>query len=143
KPIEVSPELLFVLSRAQALSKQSDGAFDVTVGPLVQLWRKARRTKRRPAPADIEAARKLVGYERVRIDAERKTVELQLAGMRLDLGGIAKGYAADEALKALKKHGLSRALVAAAGDIAAGDPPPGQAGWRVGLGRPDDPDAHP
>lgn len=134
KSVKVSPELFEVLTESEDVSRRCDGAFDVTVGPIVQLWRKARRTKRLPPPDELAAARKKVGYRHVKLDAGRRTVELALDGMRLDLGGIAKGFAADETLKVLKSHGLNRALVAIAGDVVAGDAPPGQLGWRVGVG---------
>ena len=141
--VEVSPELFFVLQRASALSCASEGAFDVTVGPLVQLWREARRTRRLPDPAQLAAARESVGWKHVRLNAEQLTVELHKPGMRLDLGGIAKGYAADEALRVLQEHGVTQALVAAAGDIVAGDAPPGRDHWRIGIAPLDSPDGEP
>jgi thiamine biosynthesis lipoprotein len=142
-PVQVSDELFFVLERAQQVSKISDGAFDVTVGPIVRLWRRARRTQQMPDPEKLAQARALVGYQNVRLDAKSHTVQLLKAGMLLDLGGIAKGYAADEALKVLKDRGLPRALVAAGGDIAVGDAPPGAKGWKVGIAPLDDPEREP
>ena len=134
-PVPVSEELFFVLSRAQEVSRQSGGAFDVTVGPVVKLWRKARKAKKLPDPDKLAEARALVSWKNVHLDAEKRTVQLLKPGMQLDLGGIAKGYAADEALKVLKKHGLTRALVAAGGDIAVSGPPPGAEGWRIAIAR--------
>src|SRR5207302_10058285 len=96
-PVKVSDELFTVLSKAQEVSKLSDGAFDVTVGPVVRLWRLARRTQRLPDADDLKKALELVGYKNVKLDAKARTVQLLKPGMRLDLGGIAKGYAADEA----------------------------------------------
>jgi thiamine biosynthesis lipoprotein len=134
EPVKVSDDLFFVLQRAEELSKKSDGAFDVTVGPVVQLWRLARRTQELPDPKEFAAARAKVGHQKVKLDAAKKTVQLTTPGMQLDLGGIAKGYAADEALKLLReKFGIKQALVAAAGDIACGDPPPGKDGWVVDI----------
>ncbi len=132
-PLPVSDDLFRVLSRAQALSKRSDGAFDVTIGPVGRLWRRARRNRLMPDPKLLAQARELVGFENVRLDAERRTVQLRKPGMKLDLGGIAKGFAADEALKRLRDLGIKQALVAAAGDIAVGDPPPGSDGWTVDV----------
>jgi thiamine biosynthesis lipoprotein len=87
-----------------------------------------------PDPTEFEAARARVGYANVELSTQKRTVKLLLAGMQLDLGGIAKGYAADAALKLLKeKHQISRALVAAAGDITCGDPPPGKEAWAVDI----------
>ena len=133
-PVAVGPDLFAVLSTAQELSKASDGAFDITVGPVVQLWRHARRTQQLPDPAELAAARAKVGYQKVELDPHRRAVRLLTPGMQLDLGGIAKGYAADEALKILReKFGITRALVAAAGDITCGDPPPEKDGWTVDI----------
>ncbi|MFO0928228.1 MAG: FAD:protein FMN transferase [Gemmataceae bacterium] len=133
EPVKVSAELFAVLRRARAVSEQSDGAFDVTVGPVVRLWRLARRTRRLPDPDRLRAARALVGWKNVELDEKAQTVRLRLPGMQLDLGGIGKGYTADEMHKVLKAHGITRALVAAGGDITVSDPPPGKAGWTVEI----------
>jgi thiamine biosynthesis lipoprotein len=134
EPVKVSDDLFVLLRKAEALSEKCDGAFDVTVGPVVQLWRLARRTQELPDPKEFAAARAKVGYKKVKLDPAKKTVRLLAPGMQLDLGGIAKGYAADEALKLLReKFGISQALVAASGDIACGDPPPAATGWKVEI----------
>ncbi len=134
EPVKASDDLFFVLAKADALSRKTEGAFDVTVGPVVQLWRHARRTQLLPDPKEFAAARALVGYEKVKLDPNKKTVRLTTPGMQLDLGGIAKGYAADEALKVLReKFHIRSALVAAYGDIACGDPPPGKPAWSVDI----------
>jgi thiamine biosynthesis lipoprotein len=132
-PVPVSVELFFVLSKAQEVSRKSDGAFDVTVGPVVKLWRTARKQRKLPDAKKLAEARALVGWQNVRLDKDRGTVQLLKPGMQLDLGGIAKGYAADEALAVLKKHGIDRALVAAGGDIAVSGPPPGADGWKIAI----------
>lgn len=131
--VPVSRDLLAVLSRAQALSKLSDGAFDVTVGPVVKLWRKARKTKQLPPADELTAKRALVGFRNVHIDEKAGTVELTKAGMQLDLGGIAVGYAIDDVLALLKKLGIDSALVDGSGDIGVSGPPPGAEGWRIGI----------
>ena len=133
KPVHVSADLFDVLQRAQEIARRSGGAFDVTVGPYVRLWRFERKRRVLASPAEMAAARAAVGWRKLRLDPRAHTATLLVAHMRLDLGGIAKGYAADQALKLLKGRGLNRALVAASGDIAVGDPPPGQGGWRVGI----------
>lgn len=133
KPVNVSDDLFEVLFRAQELAARSNGAFDVTMGPLVQLWRKARREHEKPNADAIAAAKKRVGYQSLHLNVAERTVTLARPNMKLDLGGIAKGYAADEALQVLRARGLPRALIAAAGDIAAGDPPPGSEGWTIGI----------
>ena len=133
KAVPVSRDLCSVLHRAEAVSRQSGGAFDVTVGPLVRLWRRAIRRRIFPSDERLDEARPLVDYRLVRLDEENRSVELLKPGMRLDLGGIAKGYAVDEALAALAKAGITRALVDAGGDIRLGDPPPDKSGWRIGV----------
>ncbi len=142
-PVKVSRELLFILSRSLALSRRSGGAFDVTVAPVVKLWRRARRRKRLPDADRLAAARKLVGYRNLLLDPQAGTVELRVAGMRLDLGGIAKGYAGDEALSVLRQHGITRALIDAGGDVVAGDSPPGKTGWRIAIAPLQDPEGPP
>ncbi len=132
-PVPVSAELFDVLQRAQKISKLSDGAFDVTVGPYVRLWRFARKRKVLPTAAEIATARAAVGWQKLRLDPRARTVTLLVPNMRLDLGSIGKGYAADAALRILKGRGIDRALVAASGDIAIGNPPPGQPGWKIGV----------
>ena len=133
KAAKISDELCSVLDRAQALATQTGGAFDVTAGASVQLWRRARRVKRLPSQYVQAKALKTVGFHRLKLDAKKCTAELTGPGTRLDLGGIAKGHALDEALAVLKKHGLLQALVSAGGDIVAGAAPPGKKGWRVAL----------
>src|SRR5439155_9257337 len=118
--VQVSDELWFVLERSQKLAEQSEGAFDVTVGPVVSLWRKARRENRLPDAAKLAGAKELVGYRKLRLDPKRDTAQLGVPYMRLDLGAIAKGYALDEALNVLRSRGITRALVSGGGEMAAG-----------------------
>jgi len=131
--VKVSDELWLVLKRAQKLAQRTDGAFDVTVGPVVSLWRKTRRERRLPDGARLAKALQAVGHQKLRFDSRHQTVRLLAPRMRLDLGAIAKGYAADEALKVLRRRGITRALVAGGGDMALGDPPPGKKGWRIEI----------
>jgi thiamine biosynthesis lipoprotein len=130
-PVRVSPDLFLVLCRAQEVARESGGAFDVTVGPLIALWRKARKTAVLPDPAALKRARRLVGWQKLRLDEGARTVRLTVRGMKLDLGGIAKGYAADDAQRVLKQHGITRALVQLGGDIVVSGPPPGTDGWTI------------
>jgi thiamine biosynthesis lipoprotein len=132
-PIKISDDLFYVLSKAQELARRTDGAFDVTVGPVVRLWRRARRQRELPDPKRLAEALELVGHEKLRLDDKAQTAQLLKKGMLLDLGGIAKGYAADEAMQVLKQHGIRSALVAAGGDIVVSDPPPGSTGWTIGI----------
>ncbi|MDQ6700200.1 MAG: FAD:protein FMN transferase [Acidobacteriota bacterium] len=137
KPIAVSPDLFTVLESAQRLAKETDGAFDITLGPVIRLWREARARKRLPAPEEIEKALRSCGYKKLALDTSGKTVRLLVPDMQIDLGAIAKGYAADQALKVLRGIGFERALIAASGDIAMSGAPPGTGGWRVGIDCPD------
>ena len=132
-PVAVSDDLFRPIRAAQEIAERSDGAFDVTVGPLSVLWRHARRQGQLPDAADLAAARALVGHDKLAIDDRRQTVTLTTKGMQLDLGGIAKGFAADQAAAVLRRRGIERALVAAGGDIVVGDAPPGREGWRIAV----------
>ena len=133
RAVSVSDELFQVLLQSQSLARKSNGAFDVTVGPFVQLWRASRRSRSLPQKSELTAARNRTGFQRVLLDAHGKTVTLQAESMQLDVGGIAKGYIADAALQALRTAGMPRALVDAGGDIVVGDPPPGRAAWRIAV----------
>jgi len=130
-PVSVSPDLFEVLSQGQRISRLSGGAFDVTIGPYVRLWRFARKRHVKSTAEEMSQARSEVGWQHLVLDSEHRTVTMLVPGMRLDVGGIAKGFAADEAMKILRGRGCFRALVAASGDFAIGDPPPGRRGWRI------------
>ncbi len=133
KKTPVSPELWLVLSRSRQLAGKTGGAFDPTCGPLTAAWRRARRKNELPSPALIDELKARCGWQKLRLNPDDKTAELLTPDMRLDLGAIAKGYACDEALKLLRSKGHAIALVAGAGDMAAGDPPPGRKGWRIAI----------
>lgn len=141
-PVRVSEDLFRVLRRAQELAEKSDGAFDVTLGPMIQLWRQARKSGRLPTAEEIEKTRARCGWRKLRLNPRSRTVQLAVEGMRLNLGGIGKGYAGDCALAELRKQGVPRALFEAGGDIVLGDPPPavaaleemrGPPGWLIRL----------
>lgn len=131
----ISEDLFQVLDAAQEMAHISQGAFDITVGPLVQIWRSARRKHRLPDPEAIRQAMTSVGYQHILLNPQTCTAQLNRADMRLDLGGIAKGYAVDEALAVLGEYGIRSGLVDGGGDIVLGDPPPGKTGWRISLER--------
>jgi thiamine biosynthesis lipoprotein len=133
RPVEAGADLYRVLEASQKLAGETDGAFDVTLGPVIRLWRQARNTNRLPDSAVLREAAGRCGYRKLHLDPAKRTVMLDQAGMQLDAGGIAKGYAADAALSILAELGIGSALVAASGDLAFGDPPPGQHGWRIGV----------
>jgi thiamine biosynthesis lipoprotein len=144
EPVAVSPDLFRVLDASHQLSEQTDGAFDVTVGPLSKLWRRARRRKSLPDPDQLREARQSVGYQHLCVHRDARSVALLRPDMRIDLGGIAKGFAADEALETLRELGIHRALVNAGGDVAVSEPPPGEPHWKVDIApiEPDGPPAY-
>jgi FAD:protein FMN transferase len=129
----VSPELFEVLAIAEQVSRRSDGAFDVTVGPATLLWRESRKSGSLPAPGRLAAVLDLIDWRLVRLLPRDGAVALERAGMRLDLGGIAKCYAAERALGVLRRGDLPRSLVALAGDLAVGECPPDTDGWRIAI----------
>lgn len=128
-----------VLAEAERISRISDGAFDVTVGPYVQLWKRARRQRELPPADRLQAARAAVGWQFVKLESTGLSVHplaatLLRPNMRLDLGGIAKGYALEQAAAVLRDQGVVSFLVSGGGDMVVGEPPPGEAGWRVEVG---------
>lgn len=128
---------LFTLTRdALALARASDGAFDPTVGPLVQLWREARRTGTLPSDTALRQARARTGWRHVHLDVRRRAMRFDRDAMRLDFGGIAKGFILDSALRRLRAMGIASALLEAGGDLALGEAPPGQAGWAIAAAGP-------
>ncbi|MCA9112489.1 MAG: FAD:protein FMN transferase [Planctomycetaceae bacterium] len=143
QPTKVSRELFTVIAAAEYVSQQSEGAFDATVGPLMDLWRKSRKAGILATDIELAEARQKVGYQYVSLDPDAQTVTFLREGIRLDLGGIAKGYAADEALRVLREQGIERALIDAGGDIVAGAPPPGKESWLIGIAPLDTSDAAP
>jgi thiamine biosynthesis lipoprotein len=139
--VPVTTDLWNVLERAQALAAKTDGAFDVTVGPLVNTWRRARRKRELPG-ADLVAEMKArVGWKNLVLDPATKSAKLLVPEMRLDVAAIAKGYAIDAAVKVLRDRGIASCLVAGSGDMMAGDPPPGQPGWKIEVAPLDAPGA--
>ena len=133
QPVAVSDDLWAVLSRADELARRTDGAFDVTIGPFVRLWRRSRDLRELPTPDRIEQTRPSVGYQHLRLDPKHRTVQLLAPRMRLDVGGLALGYIADQTVGAVTKAGAERVLVDAGGEISAGEPPPGKDGWLVAV----------
>ncbi len=137
RDVPVTTDLWTVLARAQALAARTEGAFDITIGPLVNLWRHARRKRALPTPEQIAEYRARVGWQKLSLDPVAKSARLAQPEMRLDCGAIAKGYAIDAALQTLRERGLGHALVGGGGDMVAGDPPPGQPGWKIEVASPE------
>lgn len=137
-PVKVSSETLEIVIKAMDIAKASGGAFDPTVAPLIKLWKfsKAPEDSVMPSAGEVEKALKLVGYRKVNIDGITSEIFLDEEGMEVDLGGIAKGYAADRAVLAIKSLGIKSALVAIAGDIRGFGVNTSDHPWRVGIQNP-------
>jgi len=131
--IAVSDDLWAILEYSNSLAIETGGAFDVTIGPLTRLWRWASRREQLPDADRIARARAAVGHTLVEFDTSVRRVRLTAPGMRLDVGAVGKGFAADAALEILEREGIHRALVDAGGDVVASDAPPGSSGWRVAV----------
>jgi len=132
-PTLISNDLFQVLAEGQALAERTNGAFDVTVGPLTHLWRQSRRAHSLPEQSVLADALARSGFTKMHLDPTAHTVSFDVPGMQLDVGGIAKGFAADEALAVVSQLGIKSALVAASGDLAFSDPPPGEKGWKIAI----------
>ena len=132
-PIHLSQMLYGLLAHSRKIAEATGGAFDPTLGPLTKLWREIRDSGRLPDPEKLQAARAAVGWRHFTLDPDARTVTLHRENMAFDLGGIAKGYAADLMLESLAASGIPQALITAGGDIRLGDPPPGRDGWKVAL----------
>jgi len=133
QPVKVSPLLFDLLVKSLEFARKTDGRFDPTLGPLTRLWRETRRVGKLPSPETLSSARAACGWQLLEPDPSERTVLLKNPGMRLDLGGIAKGYAADAMFEVMKTKGFPSTCIAAGGDLRLGDPPPGKSGWSVGL----------
>jgi FAD:protein FMN transferase len=133
RAVPVSEDLFAVLAASQDLAEATGGAFDVTQGPVIRLWREARKTGRVPDRSALQEAARRSGFRRLHLDAGHRTVTFDMAGMALDVGAIGKGYAASEAVEVLGGLGVRSALVAVSGDLAFSEAPPGQRGWRIGV----------
>ncbi|TEB14140.1 Thiamine biosynthesis lipoprotein ApbE precursor [Pelotomaculum sp. FP] len=133
KPVAVSADTINMIERSHYFASATGGAFDVTIGPVMDLWGFGKSEQRVPADEEIKRALSLVDYNKVQVDPDNMTVFLAQPGMSLDLGGVAKGYATDEAVKALRDMGIQHAIINAGGNVyALGDKPDGSP-WRVGV----------
>lgn len=133
EPVRLSPPLAELLAVSLDIAEKSDGLFDPTLGPLTRLWRTSRDSGRLPEPGELSSARDRCGWRLLKLDREKGSVVLRKEGMSLDLGGIAKGFAADRMFEVMEKYGFADTFIAAGGDLRLGSPPPGRDGWRVGL----------
>jgi len=133
KAIKLSPDLWYILHKSLLISKKTNGAFDVTIGPVVQLWRRARRQHELPAAEALAQAKCHIGYRNIILNPQSKTAQLRISGMQLDMGAIGKGYAVDEAMKVLKAKGIKSALIDGGGNILVSRAPPKSKGWIIDL----------
>jgi thiamine biosynthesis lipoprotein len=135
--VPVSPAMFDILLKAKNAFDKSDGAFDITIGPLSKFWRKFRKAKQFPTDDAVQSAKKLIGFNKLTLDTINKKVILSQTGMQLDLGGIAQGYIAQKIIDYLYSQQINQALVNASGDIVISSAPPGLKGWTVGVNVPE------
>ncbi len=131
-----------VMREALRVSRLSGGAFDVTVWPLKKLWKRAKQTREPPTPEEINSALRDVGYQYILLDSFGKKLSLKKEGVQIDLGGIAKGYAVQEAARFLKNHGVRSAIVDGRSSVSFVGRPTGAPHWRVGIEHPRKPDTY-
>jgi len=131
--VPVSKELFDILAVSQDISAKTEGVFDVTLGPVVQMWRHATRKGIFPERKEIDQALSKTGYRKMELNAVSQKVLLKQKGMRLDIGGLGKGFAAEEAMKVLKNFGITSAMMDAGGKIVLTNPPPGTHGWKITI----------
>ena len=138
RPMKISPELFRLLSACLEYSRASEGAFDITVGPLMKVWGFYKGSGRLPHRAEVAAALTKVGYRHIRLDSQAQTVWFDRHGVEIDPGGIGKGLAVDRMVDVLRQKGIKAALVAGAGSsiYGMGSPPSEPAGWRIEIKNP-------
>ena len=136
-PFPVSPVLYEILVQSKKGYEKSEGNFDISLGPLTRLWRKARKEKIFPADSLVREKKKLVGFDKVMIDTIAHTVLLKQKGMQMDLGGIGQGFIAQKVVDFLHTKNIEVALVDVSGDIVARGMPPRKEGWTIGINVPE------
>ena len=134
-PVHVSPETLTVVQRAMQAAEMTGGGFNIAIGPAVDVWR-VTEGQRIPTESELESLRPLVDLQAVHVDVQARTIFLEKAGMRIDVGGIGKGYAADQAVDALRRAGAVAGVVALSGDIKTFGRLPGGKMFPVGIQHP-------
>lgn len=139
--VPVSAPLFAILQRALEAGRLSGGAYDISVGPLMGLWRDARKTKIFPDDNSLQKARGLTDYRFIHLDRVSRTVMLEKKGMKLDVGGLGKGFVAAAAIDLLHQDGIDCAMVNAGGKIVTAAPPPGKPGWLIGINAPEEKEA--
>jgi len=140
QPQKISDELFIIITQSKEAWKKSGKTFDISIGALTQLWRKTRNEKSIPNEAEIKSAKRSTGFQNLVLNNKSKTISFKKNGIKLDFGGIVKGYAAQRVIDYLKTKKINIALADAGGDIAMGDAPPGKTGWTVGINLPESED---
>ncbi|WP_170126357.1 FAD:protein FMN transferase [Arenibacter echinorum] len=130
--VAVSNDLFRLLQISGDYAAKTNGAFDITLGPLIELWKKARKNRQIPSMAEIKPAQQRTGYGNLEFPM-LNTVRLKQEGMQLDVGGIGKGFAADEVISLLKSNGINAALVDMGGDVTVSNAPPNKEFWVLGF----------
>ncbi len=130
---KASFDFLTMVAYGIELAELTEGTFDPTIGALTQLWRKSLQAGQRPTPESLERAKASSGWDSLLIDLNEQEISKHKAGLKLDLDGLSKGYAIDQMLDALRKEGVTRALIVAGNDVRCGDSPPDKKGWSIGL----------
>ena len=136
-PVKLSPALYDILIQSKKAYELSEGAFDITMGPLSKLWRKARKQQLFPTDSTVRSIRNLIGFNKLIFDTLNYTVRLTQPGMQLDLGGIAQGYVAQKVIDFLLSQEITQALINASGDIVMSGAPVDKDGWVVGVNLPE------
>ncbi len=134
--VTVGPDVFFVITAALDFARRSGGAFDPTIGPLVSLWGIGTDHQKVPSQEEIDAALTLVDWRKVSLEESGRSVFLEQEGMSLDLGGIAKGYAADELVRILKERQVSRAIIDLGGNVCVFGSKADGSAWKVGIKNP-------
>ena len=129
----VSKPLFEVLKASLDLSEETGGSFDVTLGPLITLWRNSRENNTLPDSITIRATKQKTGWHHIKLIDSTHSVKLSRSPLQLNMGGIAKGYILDEALNTLRDYEVPIAFIEAGGDIVVGDPPPDSEGWAIDV----------
>jgi thiamine biosynthesis lipoprotein len=138
-PVKTTPELFALLSACVEYSRASEGAFDITVGPLMRVWGFYKGTGHMPRKTEIETARAITGWRNMELDSSERTVRFRKKGIEMDPGGIGKGYAVDRMVDVLRRNGIKTGLVSASGSsIFAMGAPPGEGGWHIDIKDPRD-----
>ncbi len=134
--VKVENEVFKLIEDSIRYSEMSDGSFDITIAPLMEVWGFVKKEARLPKDSELKEVLPLVNYKNIQLDRENKSIGFRQSAVKIDLGGIAKGYAVDRAKEVLKQNGINSALINLGGNIYAFGNPPGRDFWRIGIQHP-------